>query len=207
MLTLDYRYSKRLRAALKLAAVYGAGVTPLWITLAIMSDPPPRVFDTLLLLSLPVGICFAIAFLLLAVARRAGFTALWLIVAGFWTWGVLQEFELFAIRGGFIFFTLFAAPLYAMCVLGFRREAATPVRWRQVLSVAIWPAWAALVGVALEPHGGHHALHVFEHRQYFGGWIWTLLRYAWLVTPPAITAAGLLRVYSRGPVDTTSPVS
>jgi hypothetical protein len=196
MLALDYRPSKRLIAALKLAAVYAAAVTLLLMVLTSISDSPARVLKMLPFYGIPGAICFAGAFLLLAVARRAGFTALWLTILGLWTTALVQDFEPYAVRGGFAFFTLLAAPLYAMCALGFPHPSATRARWRQLLSITGGLAWAALFVVALRQL---HFLDAFERRQYVAPWLWSSLQYACLVIPPAVTLAGILRVYSRTP--------
>jgi len=199
MLALDYRPSKRLLAALKLAAVYASGVTLLMMTLLSITKSPDRVLDMLPLYSIPAAICFAAAFLVLAVARRAGFTALWLIILSLWAWGLSLDFDSDAIRGGFPAWTLLAAPLYVMCAVGFRGQS-SPARWRQWLSIAVPLGWAALYVVALRQLHSFHS-HDFERRQYSGWWVWSWLEYAWLVAPLAITVSGILRVYSRAPTD------
>ena len=205
MPTLDYRPSKRLRAALKLAAVYASGVTLLMMTLASITKSRDQVLEMLPVYSIPAAICFAAAFLLLAVARRAGFTALWLIILCLWIWGLAQDFDSDAIPGGFLAWTLLAAPLYVMCALGFRGQA-SPARWRKWLSIAVPLSWAALYVMALRQlHSSHESF--FEHRQYTAWWVWSSLQYAWLVTPPAISVAGIFRVYARAPTDMTMPAA
>lgn len=201
MLALDYRPSKRLRAALTLAAVYAAGVTLLLVTLISEADSPRRVLDTLPLFSIPAGICFAVAFLLLAVARRAGFTALWVVVFSFWAWATTQDASPFAASSEFVAWSLFAAPLYAMCALGFRHETPRAAGWRQWMSIALWPVWTGLVVMALRQVqlvDSYYPLH-----WPYMGWLGRSLLTAWLVTPPAVTLAGIHRVYSRAPVDSS----
>jgi hypothetical protein len=148
MFALDYQPSKRLRAAVKLAAIYATCVTVLLLLLGTTASLE-RVLDILPFYSIPAAICFAIAFLLLAVARRAGFTALWLIGAGLWGWAVIQELDPFGVRAAFLAWSVFAAPLYAMCTLGFPRQSQDRARWRRWMSAAVGPAWVALVVIAL----------------------------------------------------------
>lgn len=202
MFALDYQPSKRLRAAVKLAAIYATCVTMLLLLLG-TTGSLERVLDILPFYSIPAAICFAIAFLLLAVARRAGFTALWLIGAGLWNWTVIQEMDLFGVRAGFLAWSVFAAPLYAMCTLGFPRQSPKPARWRQWISIAAGPAWAALVAIALQQ------LRLLDDLSYgrgqYLGRFWPWLFFAWLVVPPAITILGILRVHSRAPSDSSRP--
>jgi len=202
VLALDYRPSKRLRAALTLAAVYAAGVTVLLLTVISSADSPRRVLQMLPLFSIPAALCFAVAFLLLAVARRAGFTALWAVVFGLWVLAASQDFNPFAANTSFVSWSFFAAPLYAMCAVGFP-SSSQPPRWRQWMSVALWPAWAALVALAFAQL---RLLNEYEflRGQYIGS-LGRSLQLALWVTPPAITLVGILRVHSRPPAEHAGP--
>lgn len=200
MSALHYRPSKRLRAAASLAALYAAGVTLLGIGL--ISTDSPRPFEMLPLFSIPAAACFGLAFVLLAAARRAGFIVLWLVVFGSWVSAASQDFGPFSAGGEFLTWSVLAAPLYAMCTIGFRRRSSRRPRWRGWMLVVLRLAWPTLAVLAIPYFAmrGHYAV----HGQYLA-WPSRWLLVGWLATPPAITLAGILRVYGGVPADTTAP--
>ena len=193
MIMLDYRPSKRLRAALTLAAVYAAGVLLLLLALFIMTSTPGEVLKTLPILSIPTAICFAGAFLLLAVARRAGFTALWLVVFGFWIWSAYPYFSLFRANREFISWSLLAAPLYAMVVLGFHHQPSRTAGWRRWITVAISVAWAVLGAIAIE--FDNLSIQYFVRQAPPMLLFWRTVAFAWVIAPPAVTVTAILRLY------------
>ena len=199
MFAIDFRSSKRLRAALTLAALYAAGVLLLFLAVFIMKSTPRDVLRTLPVLGIPTAICFASAFILLAVARRAGFTALWILVFGLWVVSVYPDFSLFRANLNFLSWSLLAAPLYTMVSLGFRRPPSAG--WRRWLRMAIPVTWAALGAIAI----GFDDLSL----QYFLRQpspillFWRAMSIAWAVAPPAVTVASILWIYD-GTVEATS---
>jgi len=209
MLALVQRTKKQLAAAVTLAAVYAAGVIVLLLMMLVLDDPPIGVLRTLPFLGIPALVCFAIAFLLLAVARRAGFTALWVVILGLWVASVAPAYRLFRVPAEFTSWSVFAAPLYAMVVFGFpRRLAAGPARWRLWASMAVAPAWIALFFVAAFPfYRFAPTLEYMPLAQRVPHWLWRPLLLAWLAFPPALTLAGILRVYSRAPTDAIHTVA
>ena len=153
------------------------------------TDAPSRIWEDLPFMSIPAAICFGAAFLLLGVARRAGFTALWLLLFGLWAW---QAF--FArhdhgprVQIEFLSWSLFAGPLYAMVLIGFPSAAASPRR-----ALGTWGVVAAWVGLAT----------LALRYELFPVWydlplkpIWPFLKIAWLLLPPVLSASAIWRVH------------
>lgn len=189
-----YLPSKRVvAAASRLAAVYAAAVTVLLLTLILLIGVPIRFLADLATLSIPAVICFAGAFLLLAVARRAGLTALWLLILALWTWLILlvRGFDDGPTVGkSFVMWSTLAAPLYAMVAIGFPALNSPPRR--RLATWSIGGAWAALavMGVKID----------FQPEWSRTIWpLWTFLQLLWVAAPPALTVRALLRVYKRAP--------
>jgi len=132
-------------------------------------------------------------------ARRAGFTALWILVFGLWVVSVYPDFSLFRANLNFLSWSLLAAPLYTMVSLGFRRPPSAG--WRRWLRMAIPVTWAALGAIAI----GFDDLSL----QYFLRQpspillFWRAMSIAWAVAPPAVTVASILWIYD-GTVEATS---
>jgi hypothetical protein len=202
MLTLGHRTAKQLAAAFKLAAVYAAGVTVVLLALILTGDGARRhVLEILPVLAIPAGVCLGIAFLLLAVARRAGFTALWVVIFGMWIAAVTWHFDPAPANVGFALWTLLAAPLYAIVVLGFRypSSSARSAIWRRSISMAIAPAWLVLYAAAI--HFVPSSIEDFASQPPRAPWLWRSLWLAWMLSPPTLTVAAVLRLYRGTPAD------
>lgn len=75
---------RNLLAAMRLAALYAAGVLLLAIPFGLLDSGFSNLMATLTGSPILAGFVFAIGFLLLAVARRIGFAILWLLLLAYW---------------------------------------------------------------------------------------------------------------------------
>jgi hypothetical protein len=133
-------------AAATLVLIYAFGVVSCLAVLAglftvlRMEDTPPSIGDFLevvVWLAPPA----AVAFVLLAAARRAGFIALWVLLAGLWTF-MAESSVPRLVPPMFLGWTVIAVPLWVIGQLGFVRPAP---RGRFSLSLgAILGIWIAL---------------------------------------------------------------
>src|SRR5687768_17596616 len=109
---------------MRLAAIYAIGVIGLLLSLALLLEGPPLLWRDLAFLALPFAvlfIIFIIAFVILAVARRVGFAALWILLAGLWTWMMIAKgSSVEALPSVFLGWSTFALPLFVIGVLGTR---------------------------------------------------------------------------------------
>lgn len=179
--------SKQVLAALRLAGVYGAGVAVLLLAYLAMGASLHDLMGMLPYLSIPAAICFAVAFLVLGVARRTGFVILWLLVFGIWLWqalgGTSHNWRFSHINLDFIAWSILAAPLYTMVAIGFP-PTGTRRAW---ISWAVAAAWAALavaadrIGSPFFFYGPPSALTI-------------LLRILWLAAPTVLTLTAIYRI-------------
>jgi len=132
-----------IRAAGRLAAIYVSTVLVLLVVVGSLMDGVLPSLDELLALWIPLSFVFMIAFLLLAVARRAGFTALWLVALGIWVW-LLSDSSVPSVGLQFIGWTILAFPLYLLGVVG--APSAQPGARR--ISGAIVLGWWGFVAAA-----------------------------------------------------------
>jgi hypothetical protein len=125
-------------AALRLAAIYAAGVL-------LLAAPLVAFLGGLLpALTIPVlaVVGFLAGFIALAVARRVGFVILWSLLVLLWVQTVGQR--VFAAGGDLLVWTVFAAPLYLITVMGL-----TPSHRRLRLEMSITlAAWAVVAALA-----------------------------------------------------------
>src|SRR5688500_12101500 len=84
------RWQLVLLAAARLASMYAVATALLLLPLVLWQDGPQELIRHLRSYATPVGIMFGVAFVLLALARRAGFIALWLVLGTVWAW-MLRE--------------------------------------------------------------------------------------------------------------------
>jgi hypothetical protein len=143
--TLQWR--RVILAAVRLAALYALGVAILIVAVSAVAF-----HDRPMASELPYfGIPLLVAFVVLAVARRAGFALLWTLLAALWVY-ILNENEFvgLAFPPMFLSWSAFAAPLFAIGALGFGTSAdASPPRRRIPRPVLIAAAWGALAGVSI----------------------------------------------------------
>lgn len=179
--------SKQLLAALRLAAVYGAGVAVLLLAYLATGASLHDLMAILPYLSIPAAICFAVAFLVLGVARRTGFVILSLLLFGIWLWQALgvtsHDWRFAHINLDFIAWSILAAPLYTMVAIGF---PPTSIR-RPWISWAVAAAWATLA-VAADRIGTPF----FFYGPPFA--LMTLLRVLWLAAPTVLTLTAIYRI-------------
>ena len=135
------RWRRVIRAAGRLAALYVA--TTLILLLAagtLMVGVLPTLSD-LVELWMPVSVAFLVAFLLLAIARRAGFVALWMILVGLWVF-LLSAGGFDASYGRqFVAWSVLALPLYGLGMIG----APSTRRLARSSSLAIAIIWFCLI--------------------------------------------------------------
>jgi hypothetical protein len=137
--------SKRvILAAAKLAAIYIAlvilGIVVLDVTLRAGVPPLDVIREFAIWLSIP----FACAFVLLAVARRWGFVALWVILGALWiAIGVVARSWRWSIDfpSLFVLWTIFALPLWIIGQAGIP----LPSRRRISPSMVLLACWAVLL--------------------------------------------------------------
>ena len=105
-------------AAVRLAGLYVIGVVLMLLPFMLLPGGGIPAFRELARLAAPAGILFAVAFLLLAIARRAGFVALWLLLAGLWTLVLVVRELPIDVMIGFVGWTVLAFPLHVLGALG-----------------------------------------------------------------------------------------
>jgi hypothetical protein len=126
-------------AASRLAAVYGAGVL-------LLAIPLIAIFGGLLpALTIPVFavLGFIVGFMVLAIAKRLGFAILWLLLLVLWI-ASLQD-GIYQANGSFLFWTMFAVPLYLITAVGLSARS-RGLRLEILLTLG---AWAVAAAVAL----------------------------------------------------------
>ncbi|HEU4996573.1 MAG TPA: hypothetical protein VFT29_17270 [Gemmatimonadaceae bacterium] len=187
-------------AALRLSVLYAASVTVLFTTLLVFMMPRDVTADMFALV-IPFVVCFSIAMLLLASARRVGFTALWILLLGLWAWSVFVDRSEPLPDRNFVFWSILAAPLYAIVALGFPGAKPTTAR-SAITSLLVFCSWAALVVVGLTRSISLFATPSVGDR---------LLEFAWLAAPVALTARAIARIHrsarESAPSESTGEVS
>lgn len=111
------RWRRIIRAAGRLAALYvGTALVLLLVAGGLIEGVLPTLSD-LIELWIPVGLAFLIAFLLLAIARRAGFVALWALLLGLWVLTLVDGPHPW-LGQQFVAWTVLGLPLYALGMIG-----------------------------------------------------------------------------------------
>ncbi len=124
-------------AASRLAAVYGAGVLLLAVPLIAM-------FGNLLpALTIPILalLGFVVGFVILAVAKRLGFSILWSLLLIMWS-AALRD-GIYQVNGSFLFWTMFAVPLYMITTIGLSPTSRRP-RLEMLLTLGLWTVVVAI---------------------------------------------------------------
>ncbi len=118
-------------AASRLAAIYGAGVLLLAVPLIAMFG------DLLPALTIPILalLGFVVGFLILAVAKRLGLSILWSLLLTLWI-AALSD-GIYQVNGSFLFWTIFAVPLYMITAIGLSRTSRTR-RLEMLLTLGLW---------------------------------------------------------------------
>jgi hypothetical protein len=185
---LQYRFSKRIfAAALRLAALYAGCVTVAFVLVLALARTPESLIDILPFLGIPGATCFAAAFILLAFARRAGFIALWLTLLGLWLFPLFSPAEEYYLWSGvgLVFWSMFAAPLFAMVAVGFPTSGASSRSRRSALWI-LGVAWLALVILNLR---------IDAPPPFVSFGIWRGSAPLSLIIPPVISAIAIRRIW------------
>jgi hypothetical protein len=134
---------------MRLAAVYASGLTLLFLAFGLSIGRIRDLLRDLEMLAIPASVCFGAAFVLLAIGRRLGFTALWLSILGFWALFIFG-YQSHGLRAGigFVLWSFMAAPLYVIVRAGFQRTA-TAGSGKLAAGFAVWGS-LFLAGVLLE---------------------------------------------------------
>jgi hypothetical protein len=141
------------RAAATLALFYAGFVVIEFFVLAASIGRPPQSLRELLQIAPFFAIPFVGSFGLLAIARRVGFAALWVLLAGFWVF-LLRDTSPPALAPAFLIWSILALPLWLMGQLGVARTRTVgklPVG-AQAVGLALWAVLilAARLAVPLE---------------------------------------------------------
>jgi hypothetical protein len=137
------RWRRLVRAAGRLAALYVATALMLLVAVVALMDGVIPTFSELLELWIPLSVAFLIVFLLLAIARRAGFVGFWVILLGLWVL-ILRDVPHAGLAKGFLAWTVLALPLYAMGMIG----APSTSRLLRIASMGIAIIWFCLLVAA-----------------------------------------------------------
>ena len=136
-----------LPAAGKLAAFYGASIVLQFLLVSGLGGGPRWSLEALRGLSPLLGMCFGLAFVLLAGARRAGFAALWSVLAALWLLMLGDLPTPFDVPRAFLVWSIFALPLWVMGHFGVAASQSKVLvigRLRFSLLTGALAAWAAL---------------------------------------------------------------
>jgi hypothetical protein len=132
-----------LAAALRLAAVYGVGVSVLLalviVPVILTDDAVLRFREAVGVVSIPFFLTFAVAFLVLAMTRRFGFALAWLALLALW--GIALRSEPTALAPeSFLLWSVLAAPLFAMVMIGVPSSASPRGRGVALGVTLVWVA-------------------------------------------------------------------
>ena len=155
MVEMDFRrptagWRRVAAAAGQLAALYALGVVCLLGPLLLMLEGPTltALLEAASIVALPLAVLFTFAFVILAVARRAGFGILWGVLLALWTWMAIPDGVSPWIPTRFLGWSTLALPLFTIGALGVRAPspARTVQRWipRPRLTTIIWLVLAAV---------------------------------------------------------------
>ena len=179
-------------AAIRLAALYAVAMFALLIGFVSFVEGLPLLSD-LAELALPFGITFCIAFLILAVARRAGFVALWIVLLSAWVWLLRDGAPFVEVPKVFIGWTILALPLFAIGALGSSgRDGRWPALLRRAHPLVVLAVWLVIAGVALYSALNTPYMHWYDGPTRFG----TLFsKIVWIPTPFVIAALEITRIW------------
>jgi hypothetical protein len=161
------RWRVVLLAAVRLASLYAIGVALLLFPVFVGLNGPFRLLRNLTEFATPVAFGFGIAFLLLAVARRSGLIALWLLLATLWA-AILRDLAHYRFAEDlaqvFVGWSTFAIPLAVLGGLGASAILRIRVgRWKPTARSVTMGLWAALlipaVAVLFVSQSQIHPLH------------------------------------------------
>src|SRR5688572_21167641 len=188
-------------AALQLAALYAVASATCLIAVGVLvfHDPLPLASE-LPYFALPL----VVAFLVLAVARRAGFALLWLLLVGLWVRvAMLDGPPGLALPTLFLSWSALAAPLFAIGALGVPSQPNRPASQRVPRPLVVSFAWALLAVLALS------VVYTVDSGLFFresGRGLNALASLLWLPVPVAIAIVEVTRVWiGTSPVASDAP--
>src|SRR5687767_8586296 len=137
-------------AAARLAGLYAIGVVLLVIPLVLLPSGALPAFRDLAIVAVPAGLLFLVAFPVLAAARRAGFVALWLLLAGLWVLLLVAHDMPIELLIGFAAWSALAFPLHVLGALGVPSGFGLRIaRVRVGVAPAVTIVWMALLIAAV----------------------------------------------------------
>jgi hypothetical protein len=133
-------------AAARLGGLYVIGVALMLTPFMLLPGGGLPGLRDLVRLAAPAGILFAVAFILLALARRAGFAALWVLLTGLWTAMLIAHEMPIDIMVGFVAWSVFAVPLHVLGALGVPSSLHLRIgRWRLRAATTGTVLWLVLL--------------------------------------------------------------
>jgi hypothetical protein len=190
------RWRVVLLAATRLAGLYAIGTALLLLPFFLVFEGTPQGLRDLIEFAKPIAFAFALAFILLAVARRAGLVALWLLLGALWVL-ILHDSVVghtdFA--GVFVAWSALAIPLAILGGLGV--PATLRLRlgpWNPAALTLAMMVWAALLVPALAlsvPSFSLLALSEVGYRLAFG-----IGRFIWGPAALLIVALSIVHVWA-----------
>lgn len=188
------RWARILLAAVRLAAIYAAGVVILLLPLmAWWSRRGELSPDDQPWLKVPVAglVCFAFGFVALAAVKRLGFVVLWGLLL--WQWITTVDTPMVFLDMPFLAWTALGVPLYVLSAVGLSSETAGFRRWRIefVTTLLIWAIIAAVAFLFAQPVGQFMRIEDPVRAVYYAR---TAQGYAYAAWPFVIVARELVRV-------------
>jgi hypothetical protein len=129
-------------AAARISGAYGLSVTALFVLLVLWDGEwVGNVAGVLGLLGRTFAATASIVLIALWLLRRLGLHVLWLGLIAVWIYWPLRWIPV-GVLAGFVFWSMFALPLYALSVLGFPDPVSAPARpgriYRMLLVLSVW---------------------------------------------------------------------
>ena len=192
------RWRLVLLAAVRLASIYAIAAGLLLLPLWLWQDGQPQALQDLTVYAAPVGVVFGVAFVLLAVARRAGFVALWLVLGALWAWILRQLAPGYPSQmvGAFVVWSALAIPLALLGGVGVPAVLRVRLgRWKPSAVAVTVVVWAALLIPALAlwvlPEFGLHPLQHAAIDRLVGDVAW----FVWAPGAPLVLVLSLAHVW------------
>ena len=181
------RMKRILLAALRLAAVYAVGVAVLFLPMVLWRGGHGVYLGELRTVAIQSAVAFLVAFILLALARRVGFVALWGLLLTLWISEVPKDVFITAVPSWFIVWTVPALPLYIIGMVA-SRSSTSRLGLRAVSVGAV--LWMVLfVGAIVY----EFAYHPFDKDQ---TWFVLMARFVWLPAPLILAALAIMGIWS-----------
>ena len=185
-----HRVTRVLLAALRLGAIYAAGVTAILLAvIAVVNAGAVPMLEFVKVVSIPTAALMLLAFVALAVARGIAFLVLWGLALFAW----ILLLRLPPVHGwlasAFALWTILAAPLAAMVAIG-QPAPVSVSRMSKLARRSITIAWIALFGLAIV---SEMAVGAYVSLGPLPEWLSTLVHPLWIATPFVIGVHGMVR--------------